>query len=208
MKRCFIALAFALILVSCFDPKAALFKLMIDIDTYEAIYQSTDLTSDTIQMGFEFHKPLIDLETKKPLRVLTKDVSSDSNKYELRSIQFDESSWMEYVIFLKEKGKASSVKLSEHKGDIKAFVIDRDTLSVYKQTYNRNKIPRNNYSEFFTAQHGLVLISDRFSSRKLVQYRGKDTQEEVGALCDLIKADSVFYVTDTTSIFEVWEEVH
>ena len=157
-------------------------------------------------MGFKFHKPLIDLGSNKPFRVLTKLNYDESRKYELRNIQFDSTAWMEHVELFKNKNKSSSVILTEHQGLIREFNLADKKILVYKQTYNRSKNPKDNYSEFFTIKDGLILISDKYSDKTLVEYRGKNIKYEIQQLTAEIKLDSNFYLTDTVSVFESYEE--
>lgn len=195
-----------LIIAGCIDPKDATISMMSNIDTYQAIYQNSDLTIDTMEMGFILHKPPIDLGSNKPFRVLTKTNNDRIKKYELRSIQFDTSSWMEYVELIRTNDKSSTIRLTEHHGEIKEFEINGNSILVYKQTYNRKKNPKNNYSEFFTIKHGLILVSDGLSFKELLEYNGMKLKSEIIDLYTLIKIDSSFYPTDTTSIFEIWTE--
>lgn len=183
-----------------------MFSMMSNIKTYNAVYQNDLGEKDTIQMGFKFHKPPIDLVSNKPFRVLTKSNKEESRKYELRSIQFDTTSWMEHVELFKNKNKTSSVILTEHQGSIKEFNKTDKKVSVYKQTYNRTDNPKDNYSEFFTTKFGLILISDKSSDKTLIEYKNQNIKLEIDHLITEIQLDSNFYRTDTTSIFETWEE--
>lgn len=190
---------------SC-NPKDAIFNMMSNIKTYSAIYKNEINEKDTIQMGFKFHKPPIDLGSNKPFEILTKFNNDETKRYELRSIQFDSTAWMEHVELLKYKNKSSSVVLTEHQGVLKEFKMADTTISVYKQSYNRTKNPKENYSEFFTIKHGLILISDINSDKVLIEYNGKNVKNYIDQVIAEIKLDSVFYRTDTTKIFETWKE--
>jgi len=190
---------------SC-NPKDAMFNMMSNIKTYNAIYQNEINEKDTIQMGFKFHKPPIDLVSNKPFEILTKFNNDDTKRYELRSIQFDSTARLEHVELLKYKNKSSSVVLTEHQGVLKEFKMADTTISVYKQTYNRTNNPKENYSEFFTIQHGLILISDKNSDKVLIEYNGKNVENYIDQVIAEIKLDSNFYRTDTTKIFETWLE--
>lgn len=183
-----------------------MFSMMSNIKTNNAVYQKELGEKDTIQMGFKFHRPPIDLGSNKPFRVLTKSNNAEIIKYELRSIQFDTTSWMEHVELFKNKNKSSSVILTEHQGSIKRFNKSKNEITVYKQTYNRTDNPKDNYSEFFTTKHGLILISDQYSNKTLIEYKGENLKQEIEQLISEIKLDSNFYRTDTLSIFETWEE--
>lgn len=193
-----------LLIWSC-NPKDAMFSMMSNIKTYEAVYENNLMYEDTIQMGFKFHKPSIDLETNKPFRVLTKSKNGDARRYELRSIQFDTSSWMEHVELLKQNN-SSSVILTEHEGSYKEFNITHKIIPVYKQTFNSSKNPKENYSEFYTIDHGLFLTKDSNSSNKLIKFNGKNIEQEIEKIISEIRLDTMFYKTDTMSIFETWEE--
>ena len=190
---------------SC-NPKDAIFNMMSNIKTYNAIYKNEINEKDTIQMGFKFHKPPIDLGSNKPFEILTKFNNDETKRYELRSIKFGPSAWMEHVELLKYKNKSSSVVLTEHQGVLKEFKMADTTISVYKQTYNRTKNPKDNYSEFFTIKHGLIFISDKNSDKVLIEYNGKNVEDYIDQLLTEIKLDSNFYRTDTTKIFKTWQE--
>lgn len=205
MKIGFKYIIIVLLFLSC-NPKDAIFNMMSNIKTYNAVYESNLNEQDTIQMGFKFHKPPIDLGSNKPFRVLTKSENDGNRRYELRSIQFDATSWMEHVELLKYRNKSSSVILTEHEGTFKEFNVDYKNIPVYKQTYNRTNNPKDNYSEFFTIKHGLILISDSNSNRKLIKYKEENVKVEIEKIVSKIKMDSIFYRTDTTRIFEIWEE--
>ncbi len=179
---------------------------MSNIKTYNAIYKNEINEKDTIQMGFKFHKPPIDLGSNKPFEILTKFNTDDTKRYVLRSIQFDSTAWLEHVELLKYKNKSSSVVLTEHQGVLKEFKMEDTTISVYKQTYNKTKNPKYNYSEFFTIKHGLILIRDINSDKVLIEYNGKNIEDYIDKLIAEIKLDSNFYRTDTTKIFETWQE--
>jgi len=193
-----------LLIWSC-NPKDAMFSMMSNIKTYEAVYENNLMSEDTIQMGFQFHKPLIDSGTNKPFRVLTKSKNGDARRYELRSIQFDTSSWMEHVELLKQNN-SSSVILTEHDGTYKEFNITNKIIPVYKQTFNRSENPKENYSEFYTIEHGLILTNDSKSSKKLIKFNGKNIKQEIEKIISQIKLDTTFYKIDTVNIFETWEE--
>lgn len=193
-----------LLIWSC-NPKDAMFSMMSNIKTYEAVYENNLKYKDTIQMGFKYHKPPIDLGTNKPFRVLTKSKNDSGRRYELRSMQFDTSSWMEHVELLKQNN-SSSVILTEHEGTYKEFHITEKIIPVYKQTFNRSKNPKENYSEFYTILYGLILTNDSNSSKKLIKFNGKNIEQEIETIISQIKVDTMFYKTDTVTIFETWEE--
>jgi len=184
----------------------AMFNMMSNIETSNAIYQNDQGELDSIQMGFKFHKPPIDLETNKPFRVITKSKSDELRRYELRSMQFYTEHFMEHVELIRRKDKSSSITITTHKGSTKEFNIANGKTIVYKQTYNRTDDPKDNYSEFFTIDHGLILISHPSSDKTLIEYNGKNIKLEIEELVSKIKLDSIFYQTDRTKIFETWEE--
>ena len=139
--------------------------------------------------------------------MLTKTIDGRFKKYELRSIQFDTSSWMEHIELVRYINNSNIIRLTEHQGVYKGFEVNGNCIYVYKQTYNRNKDPRDNYSEFFTTNYGLILVNDRLASKELIHYKGKKLTSEISELYSLIKIDSSFFTTDTISIFETWEEI-
>lgn len=192
----------AVLLICSCSPKDAMFNMMSNIKTHDAIYQDQFGLRDTISMGFKFHKPPVDLGSNKPFKVLTKSKNGDQMSYQLRNIQFDESAWMERVILLKGKTNFKSIVLTEHDGQINEFIVDGDTINVYKQTYNQGSNPKDNYSEFFTTAYGLIMISDTGTSKELVKYKGSAVPMSINKLMNAVKSDSMFYATDTISTFE------
>jgi len=161
-----------------------------------------------MQMGFKFHKPPIDLDNNKPLRVITKQKKGDTKHYSLRNIWLDDSNGMELVNLNKKDGRLGQVRLTNHTGEIKKFSSLQKDYEVYKQTYNQNKNPKDNYCEYFIAELGLILFNNKSSFTKLVSFNGENLKEEYTELQNLIKDDSAFFKVDTMTIFETWEEIY
>lgn len=207
MKNLCISILVILTFAGCWGPKEALFNLMSNIKTKEAVYENTDGSMDTLQMGFKFHKPAINLKNNKPYRVITKQKKGDTKLYSLRSIWFDDSNGMELVKLNKKDGQIGQVRLASHMGEIKKYSSLLKDFEVYKQTYNQNKNPKNNYCEYFIAELGLILSNNKSSFTQLIFYNGEKLTEEFTQLQNLIIEDSAFFEVDTVTIFETWEEI-